>query len=195
MKDEFWDTEPHYGGDRGAHMTQPLSGTACRWMNDAAASASLLLLFRARTQAMPRWLPTCATLNLTCRYPPRPCPRSPAVIWDALRAACEADLETARIILDSAGVIVAAADMTICYDERGRKYELPRYVISPPSNLQRYSRDGSKGGGGAQRAASGGRGQLELPAVAAGAGSGSPASLPDSASLPDDAPLNQVAVR
>ncbi|EFN57096.1 hypothetical protein CHLNCDRAFT_15068, partial [Chlorella variabilis] len=75
MKDEFWDTEPHYGGDR--------------------------------------------------------------VIWDALRAACEADLETARIILDSAGVIVAAADMTICYDERGRKYELPRYVISPPSNLQR----------------------------------------------------------
>lgn len=48
-------------------------------------------------------------------------PPVPAVIWDALKAACEADLETARTILDSAGVIVAAADMSICYDERGRK--------------------------------------------------------------------------
>ncbi len=40
-------------------------------------------------------------------------------------------------------------------------------------------------------------GQLELPAVAgtaAGRGTGSPSS-PDSAHLPEDAPLNQVAVR
>lgn len=27
--------------------------------------------------------------------------------------------------------------MTICYDERGEKYELPKYVLSNPSNLQR----------------------------------------------------------
>ncbi|KAL4433925.1 hypothetical protein ABPG75_000366 [Micractinium tetrahymenae] len=121
MREEFWETEPHYGGDR--------------------------------------------------------------VIWDALKGACEADLETARTILDSAGVFVAAADMSICYDERGRKQD----------------------GGGA----AGAGGQLELPAVAAGAGgaagsgagagargvgTGSPSS-PDSAHLPEDAPLNQVAVR
>ncbi|KAG7674455.1 putative Ubiquitin domain-containing protein 2 [Nannochloris sp. 'desiccata'] len=75
MRDEFWDTEPHYGGDR--------------------------------------------------------------VIWDALRAASEADLGTAKVILESAGVIVASEDMTICYDERGSKYELPKYVLSDPSNLIR----------------------------------------------------------
>ncbi|KAL4441871.1 hypothetical protein ABPG77_003787 [Micractinium sp. CCAP 211/92] len=127
MREEFWETEPHYGGDR--------------------------------------------------------------VIWDALKATCEADLETARTILDSAGVIVAAADMSICYDERGRKYELPRFVLCDPVNLKPDPAPGKEG------ASTGG--QLELPAVAgtaAGRGTGSPSS-PDSVHLPEDAPLNQVAVR
>jgi hypothetical protein len=36
-------------------------------------------------------------------------------------------------------------DMTICYDERGGKYSLPKYVLSSPSNLARSgSRDSSK---------------------------------------------------
>jgi hypothetical protein len=141
--------------------------------------------------------------NALCSINPRPTPphRSlPAVIWDALKAACEADLETARAILDSAGVIVASADMTICYDERGRKYELPRYVITPPSNLVRAApQDGSKRGAGLRSGSNGGGGgQLELPAVAAaGGGSGSPPSAAshESAAMADDAPLNQVAVR
>eukprot|EP00775_Hariotina_reticulata_P000939 gene939-1265_t len=51
MRDEFWDTQPHYGGNR--------------------------------------------------------------VMWDALKAACEADLATARVIIESAGIIVARPDMTI----------------------------------------------------------------------------------
>lgn len=42
-------------------------------------------------------------------------------IWDALRAAAEADLTLAQVIVDSAGVIVQSADLTICYDERGIK--------------------------------------------------------------------------
>lgn len=43
-----------------------------------------------------------------------------AVIWDALKAACEAeDDATARLIIETAGIIVAAPDMSICYDERG----------------------------------------------------------------------------
>lgn len=41
-------------------------------------------------------------------------------IWDALRAAAEADLNLAQAIVDSAGVIVQNADLTICYDERGK---------------------------------------------------------------------------
>ncbi|XP_038722543.1 ubiquitin domain-containing protein 2-like [Tripterygium wilfordii] len=73
MRDEFWDTAPHYGG---------------------------------RTE-----------------------------IWDALRAAAEADLDLAQAIVDSAGVIVRSDDLTLCYDERGAKYELPKYVLSEPTNL------------------------------------------------------------
>lgn len=40
-------------------------------------------------------------------------------IWDALRAAADAELSLAQAIVDSAGVIVQNADLTICYDERG----------------------------------------------------------------------------
>ncbi|XP_044381075.1 ubiquitin domain-containing protein 1 [Triticum aestivum] len=73
MRDEFWDTAPHYGGRKE--------------------------------------------------------------IWDALRAASEADVALAQAIVESAGVIVSNADLTLCYDERGAKYELPKYVLSEPTNL------------------------------------------------------------
>ncbi|KAL7102756.1 hypothetical protein ACP275_08G137700 [Erythranthe tilingii] len=56
-------------------------------------------------------------------------------IWEALRAAAEADLTLAQAIVDSAGVIVQNPDLTTCYDERGAKYELPKYVLSEPTNL------------------------------------------------------------
>jgi hypothetical protein len=42
-------------------------------------------------------------------------------IWDALRAAAEADLSLAQAIVDSAGVIVQSSDLTVCYDERGKQ--------------------------------------------------------------------------
>lgn len=42
-------------------------------------------------------------------------------IWDALRAAAEADLTLAQAIVDSAGVIVQSSDLTVCYDERGTR--------------------------------------------------------------------------
>ncbi|KAK8551451.1 hypothetical protein V6N13_119910 [Hibiscus sabdariffa] len=58
-------------------------------------------------------------------------------IWDALRAAAEAELILAQAINDSAGVIVQNDDLTICYDERGAEYELPKYVLSEPINLIR----------------------------------------------------------
>ncbi|KAJ6811815.1 putative ubiquitin domain-containing protein 1 [Iris pallida] len=77
LRDEFWDTAPHYGGQKE--------------------------------------------------------------IWDALQAAADADITLAQAIVDSAGVIVASADMTTCYDERGAKYELPKYVLSEPTNLIRDS--------------------------------------------------------
>lgn len=42
-----------------------------------------------------------------------------AEIWDALKAAAEADLNMAQAIVDSAGIIVQNTDLTLCYDERG----------------------------------------------------------------------------
>uniref|UniRef100_A0A453KMZ3 DC-UbP/UBTD2 N-terminal domain-containing protein n=1 Tax=Aegilops tauschii subsp. strangulata TaxID=200361 RepID=A0A453KMZ3_AEGTS len=62
MRDEFWDTAPHYGGRKE--------------------------------------------------------------IWDALRAASEADVALAQAIVESAGVIVSNADLTLCYDERGLIFHL-----------------------------------------------------------------------
>ena len=88
-------------------------------------------------------------------------------IWDALKVAAESDLALAQTIVDSAGIIVSNPDMTLCYDERGAyilitkffdslfldelfraglktgnsvagaKYELPKYVLSEPTNLIR----------------------------------------------------------
>lgn len=45
-----------------------------------------------------------------------------AVIWDALKAAAASDVATAKVILDSAGVVVSTEDMTVCYDERGESH-------------------------------------------------------------------------
>ena len=43
-----------------------------------------------------------------------------AVIWDALKAACdEPDPNMAATILDSAGVVVSKADLSECYDAKG----------------------------------------------------------------------------
>ncbi|CAM6039570.1 unnamed protein product [Sphagnum compactum] len=74
MRDEFWDTAPHYGGQKE--------------------------------------------------------------IWDALRAAAEADIHLAQAIVDSAGIIVQSEDLSTCYDERGAKYDLPKYVLSEPTNIK-----------------------------------------------------------
>lgn len=46
-----------------------------------------------------------------------------AVIWDALKAASASDTGTAKVILDSAGVLVSTEDMTVCYDERGESQD------------------------------------------------------------------------
>ncbi len=51
-----------------------------------------------------------------------------AVIWDTLKAAADADIATARLLLESADVIVARPDMTLCYDERGEQRTMPGAV-------------------------------------------------------------------
>lgn len=93
------------------------------------------------------------------------------MIWDALRAACEADAETARAIIESAGVAVAAPDMTVLYDERGAKYSLPKFVLADPSNLIRgASRRASRksgGGGGSVRGSAAAAAADEAAAAAA----------------------------
>ncbi|EPS62363.1 hypothetical protein M569_12428, partial [Genlisea aurea] len=56
-------------------------------------------------------------------------------IWDALRAAAEGDPTQAHTVLDSAGITVHRADLSVCYDRAGVRYELPNYVLSDPTNL------------------------------------------------------------
>lgn len=55
-------------------------------------------------------------------------------IWDALRAAAEADLTLAQAIVDGAGVIVQNPDLTVCYDERGTCIE----YFTPISRILNY---------------------------------------------------------
>lgn len=44
-------------------------------------------------------------------------------------------MATTRLILETAGVIIARPDMTVMYDERGSRYALPKYVLAAPTNL------------------------------------------------------------
>lgn len=54
-----------------------------------------------------------------------------AVIWDALKAACESDLQTAQLIVNSAGVIVTVPDLSTCFDERGDHARLVYLLLHP----------------------------------------------------------------
>lgn len=51
-----------------------------------------------------------------------------AVIWDALKAACESDLQTAQLIVNSAGIIVTVPDLSTCFDERGKHPGLKHWL-------------------------------------------------------------------
>lgn len=44
-------------------------------------------------------------------------------------------MQTARVIIDSAGVVVDGKTLARCFDERGALYELPLYVLAAPRNL------------------------------------------------------------
>lgn len=93
--------------------------------------ARVLLHSLTRTLGQPPQLPPPRHIFRLCVLS-----RCPAVIWDAIKAACEADdMATTRLILETAGVIVAKPDLTVMYDERGVRYVLPKYVLSDPNNL------------------------------------------------------------
>lgn len=57
------------------------------------------------------------------------------LIWDALKAASQKPLSEAVVIIESAGIIVAAEDLTVCYDSRGSRYEFPLYIWCDPVNV------------------------------------------------------------
>ncbi|KAL4563371.1 hypothetical protein LXL04_027412 [Taraxacum kok-saghyz] len=56
-------------------------------------------------------------------------------VWEALRAAVDAELHLAHTIIDNAGIILHAHDLTVSFDENGARYDLPLYVLSEPTNL------------------------------------------------------------
>lgn len=57
-------------------------------------------------------------------------------IWEVLRAAVTCgNIDTARVFVESAGIIVATPHLTCVFDERGGKYDIPLWVLTTPSNL------------------------------------------------------------
>ena len=65
-----------------------------------------------------------------------------AEIWAALKMAAETmlrphgDLALCYAVIESADVIVAKPDMTVCYDTMGAKYDIPKWVLRDPSNVR-----------------------------------------------------------
>ncbi|XP_047955923.1 ubiquitin domain-containing protein 1-like isoform X1 [Salvia hispanica] len=51
-------------------------------------------------------------------------------IWDALRAAAEADPKLSQVIIESAGIILQNPDMTVCFDERGNTNSQTQHLLS-----------------------------------------------------------------
>ncbi|KAE7996372.1 hypothetical protein FH972_001103 [Carpinus fangiana] len=109
MRDEFWDTAPHYGGQKEIWDALQAAAEADLTLAQAIVDSAGVIVQSA---------------DLTICYDEREFPlqvqnMNYPKIWDALQAAAEADLTLAQAIVDSAGVIVQSADLTICYDERG----------------------------------------------------------------------------
>ncbi|WZZ83233.1 hypothetical protein YC2023_103805 [Brassica napus] len=75
-------------------------------------------------------------------------------IWDALRAAAEEDdLSLAQTVIESAGVVVQNADLTICYDEKGKNktnsnlvciYQMREHGYKYQQIKKKYMNDESK---------------------------------------------------
>jgi hypothetical protein len=58
-------------------------------------------------------------------------------VWQALRNAVtvgQADMETAKMILDCVGVTTPTGSLTEAYDERGYRYTIPPYCLATPAN-------------------------------------------------------------
>ncbi|KAG5622326.1 hypothetical protein H5410_007544 [Solanum commersonii] len=190
MREEFWDTAPHYGGKKasasfwihwfnrdGCVISNQLVigqllnsrvhvmmsdnlygslgrevGTAQVWIKRIVLDDKLLYFRRAendfefmkiKLSMISFNIQATSNFNLAKLLQEETCP-SPDLfclsillekIWDALRAAAEAEIGLAQTIVNSAGIIVQSADLTVCYDERGAKYDLPQYVLSEPTNL------------------------------------------------------------
>ena len=59
-------------------------------------------------------------------------------IWNVLKAAsvqASDDIQTARLFVESAGIIVATPHLTVVFDERGAKYDIPQWVLATPANV------------------------------------------------------------
>ena len=80
--------------------------------------------------------------------------------WEA---AVEAeDVETARLFIESAGIIVSTPHATTVYDVRGARYDVPKWVMVEPHNLLPEPKKddaaaGGEGEGGKQEEEGGGR--------------------------------------
>lgn len=60
-------------------------------------------------------------------------------MWDALKGACDAmisgDIELSNTILEATNISAPDGSLSVCYDELGNEYRIPRHCYSNPTNL------------------------------------------------------------
>lgn len=110
-----------------------------------------------RNYAKPRW--RAAKLALTSReqldrlreefWDTAPAYGGHTAAWAAVKAAVEApDMDTTKVVIEAAGLVVVRPDLGVIYDELGARYELPNYVLSDPDDLAELADSVTTGGGG-----------------------------------------------
>lgn len=56
-------------------------------------------------------------------------------VWSLLKAAVEADAETAKMILQAREIRIENESMTVCYDPHGTRYDIPVYILNDPTKF------------------------------------------------------------
>ena len=146
-REEFWDTQPYYGGSKGERPTAgPKHDKAMDGPGVPTRPAQGERVLKASKHPTPHPPPTlnrnphAPTPTLQPRTQPQPHhPQPPLLnppeIWDVLKAAIAAEPPLAKVLLEAADVKVVRPDMSASYDSRGFRYDLPQYVLADPTNL------------------------------------------------------------
>ncbi|GJT50191.1 ubiquitin domain-containing 1-like protein, partial [Tanacetum coccineum] len=144
LREEFWDTAPHYGGKQEIWDALRAAAESEIQLAQAIVSSAGIIVQnpdmtlcydeRGAMYELPLYVLTVTRVQLNALHEVM---RSSGMLLHimaakkgALKAAAESEIQLAQAIVSSAGIIVQNPDLTLCYDEKGAIYELPLYVLS-----------------------------------------------------------------